>query len=176
MVEEPRQQPSFPPIPQPLEEVRLAVFPWKVTALVTTMLLVLAVIAIAALIVLNGSAPMERLHYEMLKAGERDIKVDLPDMHERRTALNGTTGLIVINVRGEARDKEDALYVVSRQTVNLLQLRKIVADGVEGNKNQKVLIRGDKYALHLNVANAVSVCRDGGVIEANIGYDYVPVE
>ena len=110
------------------------------------------------------------------KEEEFDIMVNLPDAHKKRTALSSATKLIVINVRGEDRKKEDALYVISGRRVNLLQLRKMIADGVASNKKQKVLIRGDKYALHGNVANAVAACRDGGVVKANIGYDYVPFE
>jgi len=110
------------------------------------------------------------------KEEEFDMMVNLPDAHKKRTALSSASKLIVINVRGEDRPKDEALYVVSGSRVNLLQLRKIVADGVTANKNQKVLIRGDKLALHGNVANAVAACRDGGVVKANIGYDYVPVE
>ena len=108
---------------------------------------------------------------------ERDIKVNLPDLRQKRAALSSDARLIVVNVRGEQdRKKEDPLFVVSNRRVNLLQLRKMIADGVKNNANQKVLIRGDKYALHGNVANAVAACRDGGVAEANIGYDYVPFE
>jgi biopolymer transport protein ExbD len=110
------------------------------------------------------------------KEEEFDMMVNLPDAQNKRTALSSASKLIVINVRGEDRNKEDALYVISGRKVNLLQLRKIVADGVSTNKNQKVLIRGDKLALHGNVANAVAACRDGGVVKANIGYDYVAVE
>ena len=110
------------------------------------------------------------------KQEEIDMKVNLPQTNTKRTALSSATKLIVINVRGEDRNKEEALYVVSNKRINLLQLRKFVADGVTKNKNQKVLIRGDKLALHVNVANAVAACRDGGVAEAHIGYDYVPVE
>jgi len=84
--------------------------------------------------------------------------------------------LIVINVRGEDRKKEDPLYTVSGRRVNLLQLRKIIADGVKNNASLKVLIRGDKHALHGNVAKAIAACRDAGVVQANIGYDYVPIE
>ncbi|MDP6542533.1 MAG: biopolymer transporter ExbD [Phycisphaerae bacterium] len=110
------------------------------------------------------------------KEEEFDIKVNLPDASKKRTALSSATKLIVVNVRGEDRNEGDALYVVSGSKVDLLQLRKMIADGVKANKNQKVLIRGDKLALHGNVANAVAACRDGGVVEANIGYDYVPTQ
>jgi len=111
------------------------------------------------------------------KEEERDINVTLPDLHQKRAALSSATKLIVVNVRGEQdRKKEDPLYVVSGRRVNLLQLRKIITEGVEGNANQKVLIRGDKYALHGNVAHAVAACREGGVVSANIGYSIRPIE
>ncbi|MCP4375404.1 MAG: biopolymer transporter ExbD, partial [bacterium] len=90
------------------------------------------------------------------KEEELDMKVNLPAGQNKRTSLSSASKLIVINVRGEDRDKKDALYVVSGRRVNLLELRKIVADGVNRNQDQKVLIRGDKLALHGNVANAVA--------------------
>ncbi len=179
MVENQRQQLDILPIPQPRKGVRRAVLPWKVTVLVEIILLVLAVIVLAVLVALNGLGPVypvERSHYEMLKAEESDIMVTLPDAHKKRTALSSATKLIVVNVRGEDRNEGDALYVVSGSKVDLLQLRKMIADGVKANKNQKVLIRGDKLALHGNVANAVAACRDGGGVETNIGYDYVPTK
>ena len=106
------------------------------------------------------------------KEEEFDIKVNLPESSTKRTALSSKKKLIVVNVRGENRNKEDPLYVISSRRVNLLQLRKIVEEAVKENANQKVLIRGDKYAYHGNVANAVAQCRNAGVMEANIGYDY----
>jgi len=110
------------------------------------------------------------------KEEEFDMEVSLPAAQQKRTALSSASKLIVINVRGEDRPADEALYVVSGRRVNLLQLRKLVRDGVEANKNQKVLIRGDKLALHGNVANAVAACHDGGVVKANIGYEYHAVE
>ncbi|MCP4374806.1 MAG: biopolymer transporter ExbD [bacterium] len=110
------------------------------------------------------------------KDEERDAKVKLPSAQTKRTSLSSASKLIVINVRGEDRDKEDALYVVSGRRVNLLELRKIVTDGVNRNQDQKVLIRGDKLALHGNVAKAVAACYDAGIVEANIAYDYVAIE
>jgi len=110
------------------------------------------------------------------KEEEFDMEVNLPAAQQKRTAISSASKLIVINVRGEDRPQDEALYVVSGRRVNLLQLRKLVRDGVTANKNQKVLIRGDKLALHGNVANAVAACHDGGVVKANIGYEYTAVE
>ena len=110
------------------------------------------------------------------KDEEYDRMVKLTNVHKKHASLSSAAKLIVINVRGEDRNKEDALYVVSGRRVNLLQLRKIVADGIASDKNQKVLIRGDMYALHGNVAKAVAACHDGGVDQVNIGYSDVPIE
>ena len=41
---------------------------------------------------------------------------------------------------------------------------------VKSDPEQKVLIRGDRQALHGHVAVAVSLCKRAGVHEANIGY------
>ena len=110
------------------------------------------------------------------KQEEIDMRVNLPDTQKKRTALSSVSKLMVINVRGEDRPKDEALYVVSGKRVNLLQIRKLVIDAVTANKNQKVLIRGDKLALHGNVANAVAACHNGGVVTVNIGYDDASVE
>jgi len=111
------------------------------------------------------------------KEEERDIEVTLPDLQQKRAALSSATRLIVVNVRSKQRgNEEDPLYVVSGKRVNLLQLRKIIADGVKANANQKVLVRGDKYALHGNVASAVAACREGGVGSVNIGYSIRSIE
>jgi biopolymer transport protein ExbD len=103
-------------------------------------------------------------------------EINLPDTNKKRTALSSETEMIVVNVRGEDRAEADALFVVSNKRINIPQLRKIVADRVARDKNQKVLIRGDNKALHRNVASAVAACRDGGIAKANVGYDYVPFE
>jgi len=102
--------------------------------------------------------------------------VNLPAVHKKHTALSNQAKVIVVNVRGEDRNKEDALYVVSGKQINLLQLRKMVADKIASDKNHKVLIRGDKLALHGNVAMAVAACHDGGVDTVNIGYSDKPTE
>ncbi len=110
------------------------------------------------------------------KEEEFDIMVNLPDASKKRAVLSSASKLIVINVRGADRNKEDPLYVIAGQRVNLLQLRDIVADGVKNNVNQKVLIRGDNHAFWGDGARALATCRAAGVIEANVGFDYNPTE
>ncbi|MBL7132786.1 MAG: biopolymer transporter ExbD [Phycisphaerae bacterium] len=110
------------------------------------------------------------------KEEEFDIMVNLPDASKKRAALSSATKLIVVNVRGADRNKEDPLYVIAGQRVNLLQLRDIVADGVKNNVNQKVLIRGDNHAFWGDGARALATCRAAGVIEVNVGFDYNPTE
>lgn len=110
------------------------------------------------------------------KEEEFDIMINLPDASKKRAALSTATKLIVVNVRGADRNKEDPLYVVAGQRVNLLQLRDIVAAGVKNDVNQKVLIRGDNHAFWGDGARALATCRAAGVIEANVGFDYNPTE
>jgi len=98
-------------------------------------------------------------------------KVKLPGAGPKRANAGK---LLVVNVLGEKRGKGVPPYVVAGRSVNMEQLRKIIKEAVKKNANQKVMIRGAKNALHGNVASAVAACRDGGVVKANIGYNYVP--
>ena len=105
---------------------------------------------------------------------ERDINVKLPETSSS-SSLSTATKVIVINVRGNVGEG-DPVYTVTNQPTDLGQLRAIVGKAVTENVNQKILIRGDKYAFHGNVANAVGVCREVGIQEVNIGYDFKPIK
>ena len=101
-------------------------------------------------------------------------QVSLPEAGPKRATPKNAGKLIVINVRGEKRGKGVPPYAVASRSVNLEQLRKIIKAAVKKNANQKVMVRADTSALHGNVASAVAACRDGGVVKANIGYNYAP--
>ncbi|MBM4143034.1 MAG: biopolymer transporter ExbD [Lentisphaerae bacterium] len=94
---------------------------------------------------------------------ERDIKVNLPESAEGRT-ISAAAKLIVINVR------RDGSFVVANRTVTVDELREMIFEAVRAAPDQKVLIRGDREALHGHVAVAVALCKRAGVHEANIGY------
>jgi len=96
---------------------------------------------------------------------EFDHKVNLPQASTNR-ALSATPKAIVINVRSNGR------YVLANDALVLADLRKAVAAAVQKNPAQKVLIRGDRKALHGHVAAAVAACRQAGVQEAHIGYEW----
>ncbi|MFW5883291.1 MAG: ExbD/TolR family protein [Verrucomicrobiota bacterium] len=92
---------------------------------------------------------------------ERDITVNLP---ETDTALAAATQVLVVNVR------DDGSFYLGEDRVDLPSLQSMLGDAVRMNPNQKVLIRGDRNALHGNVAAALSTCKRVGIREANIGY------
>jgi biopolymer transport protein ExbD len=92
---------------------------------------------------------------------ERDIMVNLP---ETDTTLSSAVKAMVINVRS------DGSYYLGPKRVNLAQIQSELTKALEGNPEQKVLIRGDQNALHGNVAAAVSACKNSGIRDANIGY------
>jgi biopolymer transport protein ExbD len=98
---------------------------------------------------------------------ERDIQVNLPDAVEGKT-LSDAAPLITINVR------QDGSYFLLDRPMDLTQLRQAVADAIKTKADQKVLVRGDKLALHGHVAAAVLACRQSGVHQANIGYQLEP--
>jgi len=110
------------------------------------------------------------------KEEEYDRKVKLTAARKKHSSLSGPANMTVINVRSKDRNKDDALYVVGGKRVNRLQLRKIVTDAVKRDANHKVLIRGDRKALHGDVAMAVAECHIAGVDEAKIGYSDTPTD
>ena len=100
-----------------------------------------------------------------LQREEHDISVNLPT-DSGTASLSSTTKTLVINVR------KSGMYYIQNGTKTIDEMRKIVSEAVTHNPEQKVLIRGDREALHGHVAAAVSVCKNSGIQEANIGYQY----
>lgn len=95
---------------------------------------------------------------------ERDVEVKLPGI-SKSAPLGEAPKMLVINVR------QDGSYTMSNRTVKLAELQQAVIRSVRENPGQKVLIRGDKQALHGHVAAAVLAATQAGVREANIGYE-----
>ena len=100
-----------------------------------------------------------------LQREEHDIKVNLPSRSESGS-LSAVSKTLVINVR------KDGSYYLQNTVKNLEEMKKLVEDAAQQNPQQKVLIRGDREALHGYVAAAVGVCKTSGIQEANIGYQY----
>lgn len=94
---------------------------------------------------------------------ERDIKVSLPETEGSRT-LSSAVKAIVLNVR------KDGSYYFGNRRMTIVDLQKKLVAAVKENATQKVLIRGDREALHGHVAGAVASCKRAGIQEANIGY------
>jgi biopolymer transport protein ExbD len=100
-----------------------------------------------------------------LQKEEHDIAVNLPT-DSGTASLSSTTKTLVINVR------KTGGYYIQNGIRTIDEMKRIVAEAVAHNPEQKVLIRGDREALHGHVAAAVSVCKNSGIQEANIGYQY----
>lgn len=94
---------------------------------------------------------------------EHDLKVNLP-VHKQTGSLSAASKTMVINVR------KNGYYYMQNSVKTLEQVQACLLDAVAQNENQRVLIRGDREALHGHVAAAVGACRDAGIREANIGY------
>jgi len=94
---------------------------------------------------------------------ERDLKVNLPESGEGQT-LSDAPRVLVINVR------EDGSYYMAGKTLSAEEMNAEIRRSLKQAPDQKVLVRGDKRALHGHVATAVSMCKAAGVHEANIGY------
>ena len=95
---------------------------------------------------------------------ERDIQVNLPQSAAAQSSTQAPK-MIVINVR------EDGTYHVANQTMDIASLKNTLIEAVSSNPDQKVMVRGDRNALHGNVANAISVCKQVGIHTTNIGYE-----
>jgi biopolymer transport protein ExbD len=96
---------------------------------------------------------------------ERDIQVNLPQTQIAETLSSSGRSLIIINVR------RDGTYVVGADSVSPDVLRETMVKAVKVNPGQKVLVRADKQALHGYVAAAISLCKEAGISQANIGYE-----
>ena len=110
------------------------------------------------------------------KEEEHDKPIKLTGAPKNRSALSSQKKTIVVNIRERSKNKDDPLFVVESKRVNLFELQKMVKDGVQRDKNMSVLIRGDKLALHGDVAKAIAACHAGGVGEAKIAYIDQPNE
>jgi biopolymer transport protein ExbD len=100
-----------------------------------------------------------------LQREEHDIEVNLPERSESQS-LSSASKTLIINVR------KDGGYYMQNTVKSLDQVKNTVKAAVGQNPQQKVLIRGDREALHGFVAAAVGVCKTAGIHEANIGYQY----
>jgi biopolymer transport protein ExbD len=101
------------------------------------------------------------------KEEERDLQVNLPEA-DPSAALTAAPRVIVVNVRRDGR------YVVAEQTLDLPQVLERVRAALAADPDRRVLVRGDRSALHEHVAAAIRACREAGVAHANLGYDCVP--
>tara|TARA_Y100000588_G_scaffold350330_1_gene401398 strand:+ start:447 stop:827 length:381 start_codon:yes stop_codon:yes gene_type:complete len=103
---------------------------------------------------------------------ETDHSVNLPDSSVAPTTLSAKTKTITINVRA------DGTYLINnpvsgrRDRMELEGMREELSSALQENPGQKVLVRGDRKALHEAVANAMACCKEVGFHDANIGYQY----
>jgi len=119
--------------------------------------------------VLRG-LPGEPLTVMMLtstfKEQERDLKVELPEASQPRP-LSAAPRLLVINIR-----RDGDIIIAGKLFEDDQALRKLLKRVAEEDPNRRVLIRCDKDALHKHVARVVSLCREAGISEANIGFTF----
>jgi biopolymer transport protein ExbD len=92
---------------------------------------------------------------------EQDISVNLP---QTDTRLSSAVKAMIINIR------KDGSYYLGSRKMNLQNIHAELLAALQSNPEQKVLIRGDRYALHGQVAAAIAVCKRSGIRDANIGY------
>ena len=95
------------------------------------------------------------------KEEEHDIRINLP---ETDTTLSSAARAVIINVR------KDGSYYIGSRRITLDKLTSELSGLLKINPGQKVLIRGDRHALHGQVAAAIAVCKKSGIRDANIGY------
>jgi len=94
---------------------------------------------------------------------EVDESVNLP-VQTKGEALSADNQLIVINVR------KSGTYVLMDQQVTVEEMDAMIRETLAEKPEMKVLVRADQEALHGWVAQAIMICRNAGVLKANIGY------
>ena len=93
---------------------------------------------------------------------EMDHQVQLP-VDARNQSLSQSAGnMIKINIRS------NGAYVLMGRQVTEEQMQNSMKTAVDKKNDVKVVIRCDKEAKHLYLANIMSICRHVGVSEANI--------
>jgi len=92
---------------------------------------------------------------------EREVTVNLP---ETDTNLSSASKALIVNVR------RDGSYYLGAKRMKLSEIQASLRSVFEKNPQQKILVRGDKNALHGHVAAAIAACRACGILDANIGY------
>ena len=96
------------------------------------------------------------------KQQEDDHRVDLP-VDQRNQALSNKAGdVIKVNIR------KSGAYVIMDKPVTEEMVEKTMKNAVEKRPDVKVLIRADKEAKHLYVANVLSICKFVGVKDTHI--------
>ena len=98
---------------------------------------------------------------------ERDETVSLPEAAQGQ-AISEAPKVIIINVR------QDGSYLLGTTGFDLGGLQDALLAAVKENPDHKVLVRGDRLALHGHVAAAVLAAKQAGVREANLGYQPRP--
>ena len=101
----------------------------------------------------------------VMASEERDLTVNLPHT-SNNDSLSTASRTLVINVRKSGE------YYVLDGTHTLEQVRGIIQAALKADPDQRVLVRGDREALHGNVAALMSLCKAEGVKNTNLGYEY----
>ena len=96
------------------------------------------------------------------KEEEIDHMVNLPGDARNQSLTQSTGNLAKINIR------KNGAYVLLGRQVTEEQISNWMTDQVDKKPDLKVLIRSDKEAKHLYLANVMSICRHVGVPRANI--------
>ena len=96
------------------------------------------------------------------KEEEIDHMVNLPVDARNQSLTQSTGNLAKINIR------KSGAYVVLGKQVTEEQMETWMDGEVKKKPDLKVLIRSDKEAKHLYLANVMSICRSVGVPKANI--------
>lgn len=85
---------------------------------------------------------------------ELDVKIPKASEAKERTAPIGD---VVVNV------KEDGSVVVNRRTLNGAELREMLQNLVQLDRDQAVVIRGDQEGAYRHVVEVLNICSAAGV-------------
>ncbi len=89
---------------------------------------------------------------------EREMNIALP-LANASAPITAMLREFVVNV------DRDGTIVVNGTTVELDELRSLVAGAVETNPDQKVTVRGDRNTPYAGIVSVLDVCKQGGIQE-----------
>jgi biopolymer transport protein ExbD len=104
----------------------------------------------------------------IVESMEQDLSIDLPKMSKSPTIKPATGAAVIVNVR--LRDGKPE-YHIENQVQSLASIQSYLSKKRMINKDQLVVIRGDRYVKWNDIANVLKAAADAGITKLSATYE-----